>query len=649
MPEPASTEPAAARPAAAPRARGLGVRVRAPLLAAAALVSLLAAGDAARAESFVRNALLGDEIEATLEGGDLHVYRVPLTAGTRLDLDLRAEADGDGKDDDDGTAVTATLVLRAPDGTEFRRGSGPRVRTEATIPSTGTWQVEVSSDSAADYDLHVEGEPGRGEDGGRTTVAVSSGTVPVHLDVPRGALVRIEVRRRSGGTPRIAGLRDGLDRPLDPVTRKSSRSRVRLHAVPVPAVGGLSVDVGSADGGAGTYEVRTKIEDAGDDGPGGTHQEREDRKIVLTLAPGADPLAVVAALGPGYELEEVHEGFIVVETPEGREGFEDDDAVAADVDSDDVLAGEANVLLQTPEGSPSNGVIVGSDLGRSAFDAQPSLSQVRAAPAHGLATGAGVVVAVLDGGFDATHPVLAGRLLPGRDFVDGDADPSEFADGIDQDLDGTVDEGYGHGTFVAGLVLAAAPDARILPVRVLDSDARGTVARISAAISWAVENGADVVNLSLEMPVRSAVLGDAVRLAMARGVVVVGAAGNGGLVTGPTFPATVHGVVAVTATDALGRPAPFGNGGPGTTVGAPGVDLVGPYPGDRYGTWSGTSFATALASGGAALAIERRPGSVPAQVVQRFVDSARPAPRGLPAARRRLLGAGRLDLLGLAR
>jgi subtilisin family serine protease len=105
----------------------------------------------------------------------------------------------------------------------------------------------------------------------------------------------------------------------------------------------------------------------------------------------------------------------------------------------------------------------------------------------------------------------------------------------------------------------------------------------------------------------------------------------------------------VTASDAQGAPSDFGNGGPGITVGAPGVDLVGPHPGDRWGRWSGTSFATGLASGGAALPLERRPGLLPSQVLQRFVNTARPAPRGLPAATRRLLGAGRLDLLGLAR
>jgi membrane-anchored mycosin MYCP len=77
--------------------------------------------------------------------------------------------------------------------------------------------------------------------------------------------------------------------------------------------------------------------------------------------------------------------------------------------------------------------------------------------------------------------------------------------------------------------------------------------------------------------------------------------------------------------------------------------VTGPYPGNQYGTWSGTSFSAAFASGGAALVAQARPDLAPAQVAARFRATARPAPRGLSKTQRRRLGGGRLDLARLVR
>jgi len=370
------------------------------------------------------------------------------------------------------------------------------------------------------------------------------------------------------------------------------------------------------------------------------------------LAPGADPQAVADALG--YELKKVGKGFVVVETPEGREGREHEDALDADLALGSVLFGEPDGRVSLPEGSQSNPVLLGSELGRADFTGQPALLQIRAERAHRRATGAGVVVAVLDTGVDRDHPLFAelapGRVLPGFDFVGQDADPADEANGADDDLDGEVDEGFGHGTFVAGLVLGAAPDATLLPVRVLDSDGRGVVSDIVAGIEFAVEQGADVVNLSLGMQPRSEVLGDAVRYALANGVPVVASTGNRAEVATVDFPARVRGAVAVTALDEHFRArATFASASRRTTLGAPGTGLVGPYPGERWATWSGTSFSAALVTGGAALLLEVRPGLAPDQVVRRIVKRARPLPQRLSRAQRRLLGHGRLDLPKLAR
>jgi subtilisin family serine protease len=261
-----------------------------------------------------------------------------------------------------------------------------------------------------------------------------------------------------------------------------------------------------------------------------------------------------------------------------------------------------------------------------------------------------VIVAVLDTGIDRTHAAFAGRsVLTGRDFVDGDTDPAERTDGIDNDADGVTDEGFGHGTFVAGLVSLTAPGATILPVRVLDTEGRGRASAIAAGIAWAVEQGADVINLSFGADQSSPLLGDAVRAALNRGVFVIASSGNGGVRTGIDFPASVAGVVAIGGTDERGAPAAFSDGiGSTVTVAAPAVGIVGPLPGG-FGRADGTSFAAAFASGGAALRLETTPAPLPGRQPLVFRTAVRPAPKAISGVDRRRLGAGRLDLPRLLR
>jgi subtilisin family serine protease len=98
-------------------------------------------------------------------------------------------------------------------------------------------------------------------------------------------------------------------------------------------------------------------------------------------------------------------------------------------------------------------------------------------------TGGGVTVAVVDSGVDPSSSFLAPRLVPGHDFADGT---------------GSTKDGLGHGTHVAGIVAQAAPDARIMPVKVLDSQGGAAVATIADGVRWAADHGADVVNLSID-------------------------------------------------------------------------------------------------------------------------------------------------------
>ncbi len=262
-----------------------------------------------------------------------------------------------------------------------------------------------------------------------------------------------------------------------------------------------------------------------------------------------------------------------------------------------------------PEGDPATSTVLGGDI-LLAVAAQPALAGLDLPGAHALATGSGVTVAVLDSGVDAAHPLLAGRLAPGRDFVDGDSDPTDERTHADTDGDGLVDEQFGHGTFVASLVLTVAPDARVLPVRVLDANGRGTAARVAAGIQWAVDHGAHVVNLSLEISTDAALVRAAVEYAGARDVVVVAGAGNTGSGS-VAFPADLGEALSVGATDADGVLAGFSSYGKRLGLVAPGVDLVGAYPlsATPAGTarWSGTSFAAPLVAGTVALVRSRYP------------------------------------------
>jgi subtilisin family serine protease len=138
---------------------------------------------------------------------------------------------------------------------------------------------------------------------------------------------------------------------------------------------------------------------------------------------------------------------------------------------------------------------------------QEAITRIHAPDAWADSRGAGVIVAVLDTGVDLTHPQLQGHIAPGGfDVIGGDTDPSDMPDGFDNDGDRLIDEALGHGTFVAGLILSVAPDAMILPIRVLNSDGVGSAVGIARGIQLAVERGAQVINLSLGMSVEADVV-----------------------------------------------------------------------------------------------------------------------------------------------
>nr|WP_201763439.1 S8 family serine peptidase [Chengkuizengella marina] len=206
-----------------------------------------------------------------------------------------------------------------------------------------------------------------------------------------------------------------------------------------------------------------------------------------------------------------------------------------------------------------------------------------------------VVVAVIDTGVQANHEDLQGKVIAGYDFIDNDNDPSD---------------GNGHGTHVAGTVGAItnngigvagmAPNVSIMSVRVLNNAGSGTNQGVADGITYAADNGADVINLSLGSTAPSAAVENAVNYAWNAGVVVVCAAGNAGS-TSPHYPAYYTNSLAVAATDSNDNKAWFSTYGSWVDVAAPGVDIISTWNNGGYNTISGTSMAAPHTAGLAGL------------------------------------------------
>jgi subtilisin family serine protease len=243
-------------------------------------------------------------------------------------------------------------------------------------------------------------------------------------------------------------------------------------------------------------------------------------------------------------------------------------------------------------------------------------------------TGADVTVAVVDSGVDLGHPDLAPNLWTNPGEIPGngvDDDHNGYVDDVHGfdfvDGDGTPQDLNGHGTHVAGIVGARGGNgiggagvawrARLMAVRVLDAQARGTTTAVADGIRYAVDNGARIVNLSLAGPSSTPDLEDAVRYAQARGVLIVVAAGNDGADLGaaPTFPATYgeDNVLGVAATTRDGGLSSVSDYGPGADVAAPGEEILSTALGGGYEWRTGTSMAAPEVAGALVLLAAARP------------------------------------------
>jgi len=300
--------------------------------------------------------------------------------------------------------------------------------------------------------------------------------------------------------------------------------------------------------------------------------------------------------------------------------FAEPDRLATSIEVGGCLIDDTGALGQAGVQQCTVGFVDGTPtLGE--FKDQFALAQIDAEATQRLPHPFTPVVAVIDTGIDPGHPVLAGNLYTaGFDFVEKHKRGFDHPDGVDNDGDGLVDEAYGHGTHIAGSVMAVDPWARILPIRCLNSDGNGSGFDIAAGIFYAVDAGADVINLSLSFEIPSLSVVSALQYAEAMDVVVITSAGNTGgevLFPGNYDPADYswtlpllgqvtldgHNLVTVAAVDELDGKAGFSAYGDSVDLSAPGVDIYSAMPGGGFAWWSGTSMAAALVSGAAALTI----------------------------------------------
>jgi len=234
------------------------------------------------------------------------------------------------------------------------------------------------------------------------------------------------------------------------------------------------------------------------------------------------------------------------------------------------------------------------------------LATVGAPTAWTYSTGAGITIAILDTGVDGTHPDLAANMVPGWNFYDNNSDTHDV---------------NGHGTTVAGAAAAVtnnsvgvasiAGSAKIMPIRIADPTAYALWSTVAQGITYAADHGARVVNLSYEGASASSTIQQAASYLRSKGGVLFVAAGNTGAVDN-TPPTDLMMVVAATLQD--DSHASWSTYGSFVDISAPGYNIVSTAPGGAYWYCWGTSLATPIVAGTAALILAKRPDFTPSQV-----------------------------------
>ena len=296
---------------------------------------------------------------------------------------------------------------------------------------------------------------------------------------------------------------------------------------------------------------------------------------------------------------------------------------------------------------------------------QPAAQIIRVAQAHSVfnVSGAGVV-ADIDTGVDPNHPALQGVLLPGYDFTRNQPGGSELNDislsapppcetcaaayvnqhtaaMLDQHtaamLDGSQYAAFGHGTMVMGIIHLVAPTAQLLPLKSFSASGNGSLSNILAAIYYAVQNHASVINMSFDLTTSSTELADAIKYANSQNVILAASSGNDGEQE-VVYPAGLQNVMGVASTNNQDQRSTFSNyGNQIVWVAAPGEGVITTYPFATYAAGWGTSFSSPMVAGTASLLVNLQSTTSPNQAAWAIAHAKWIGPN---------LGNGRLDVYG---
>jgi subtilisin family serine protease len=301
---------------------------------------------------------------------------------------------------------------------------------------------------------------------------------------------------------------------------------------------------------------------------------------------------------------------------------------------------DLNKFMTLPSMVPVAALSVPANAAPDWYKYQPSMQLIRSNAAQPYSGVQSVVVADINSKVDFGHPALIGHLTSGYDFVAGspaaatqlnqssagfldDQSSAGFLD--DQSSAGFLDDqssagfldnnGVGvlsgfldgtnpaasHGTLCVGVIAAVAPKAMIMPLRAFDDNGNADTFTLAKAIRYAANNGAHILSMSFGTLKDVKVLREAVQFAQNKNVLLVASAGNNST-SAAQYPAAYSGVLGSAATDLFDVKGWFSNYGTSNVVlDAPGVNIIAPYPGNRYSIVSGTSFSTPAVAGEAAL------------------------------------------------
>jgi subtilisin family serine protease len=366
-----------------------------------------------------------------------------------------------------------------------------------------------------------------------------------------------------------------------------------------------------------------------------------DRVLFLTLffllfsARLAAQNGLIVQLPPNANIDAIAErmnGAIADVIPEANQFLLNVPAAPLSLQDNDVRWMELNSGTALPSAARPTYLQAAQIAAADWYKTQPSFELINLHQALTYSSGRSVVVADLNSQVDFSHPALIGHLTSGYDFIANkpqgmallnpssasylDQSSASYLDQssasyLDQSGASYLDQSsasyldslnpaYGHGTLSAGIIAAIAPDAMIMPLRVFDENGSADLFMIAKAIRYAVRHGAQVINMSFGTSADSAVLRSAIAYAQERNVTLTASAGNNNSSV-PQYPAGYTGVITTASTDLQDVKAPFSNFGGQVYLAAPGVNVISSFPGNLYGSVSGTSFSAPIAAGTAAL------------------------------------------------